>query len=68
MKFAVICLVMLAVLGIVAALATVFSKGGTSEPIRQGEDCTSCSSAASGDCKIGCLIKEKRSKEIPNAE
>ncbi|MBQ9356031.1 MAG: hypothetical protein IJT98_01900 [Prevotella sp.] len=60
MKFALICILALVALGIVAALASMFSKGGTDEPVRQAEDCSSCKSAASGECKIGCLLEEKR--------
>lgn len=63
MKFALICILSLVALGVVAALASIFSKGGTDQPVRQGEDCSSCKSAASGECKIGCMMEEKRRKE-----
>ncbi len=63
MQFAIICLVSLVVLGIVAALASVLSKGGTDDPIVEAHDCASCSSVASGECKIGCLLEEKKRRE-----
>ena len=66
MQFVVICLVSLLVLGVVAALASMFTKGGADEPVVEAHnDCSSCSSLASGECKIGCLLEEKR-KESNN--
>ena len=50
-------------LGLVAALASMLSKGGTDEPIVEAHDCASCSSKVSGDCKIACLVEEKKLKE-----
>ena len=63
MKFALICIGSLVVLGIIAALASLFSKGGTDTPIVEGRDCSTCSGVADGSCKIGCLIEEKKRKE-----
>jgi hypothetical protein len=63
MDFLIICVVALLVLGIVAALASMLSKGGTEEPIVEGHDCSTCSSVASGECKIGCLLEEKKRRE-----
>jgi hypothetical protein len=63
MKFLLICIGMLAGLGIVAALASIFTKGGTDEPVVEAHDCASCSSVASGECKIGCLLEEKKRRE-----
>ena len=63
MQFALICIGSLVVLGIVAALASMFTKGGTDEPIVEGRDCSSCSSLGSGECKIGCLLEEKKRRE-----
>ena len=63
MKFALICISSLVVLGIVAALASIFTKGGTDEPVVEGHDCSTCSSKASGDCKIACLLEEKKQRE-----
>lgn len=50
-------------LGLVAALASMLSKGGTDEAIVEAHDCASCSSKVSGDCKIACLMEEKKLKE-----
>ena len=50
-------------LGLVAALASMLSKGGTDEPIVEAHDCASCSSKVSSDCKIACLMEEKKLKE-----
>ena len=63
MEFALICIGSIVALGIVAALASMLTKGGTDEPIVEGHDCASCSSKASGDCKIACLIEEKKKLE-----
>ena len=60
MQFVLICVGALLVLGVVAALASIFTKGGTDEPVSEAHDCSSCSSVASGECKIGCLLEEKR--------
>jgi len=63
MKFALICIVSLVVLGIIAALASMFTKGGTDAPVVEGKDCATCSSIADGSCKIGCLLKEKKDQK-----
>ena len=63
MEFVVICIGALVALGVVAALASMFTKGGTDEPIVEAHDCSSCSSVASGECKIGCLLEEKKRRE-----
>ena len=63
MQFFLICVVSLLVLGIVAALASMFTKGGTDAPVNEARDCSSCSSMATGECKIGCLLEEKKRRE-----
>ena len=71
MDFIIICVLSLAGLGIVAALASMFTKGGTDAPIVEAgscdgttaHDCSSCSSVASGECKIGLLLEEKKRRE-----
>lgn len=63
MQFVLICVVSLVGLGVVAALASMFTKGGTDEPVVEAHDCASCSSVASGECKIGCLLEEKKRSE-----
>ncbi|MBQ8128177.1 MAG: hypothetical protein IJ176_07245 [Prevotella sp.] len=63
MQFALICIGALAALGIVAALASMLTKGGTDAPVVEAHDCSTCSSVASGECKIGCLMEEKKRRE-----
>ncbi|MBQ8097548.1 MAG: hypothetical protein IJ243_10795 [Prevotella sp.] len=63
MQFVLICVLALLALGVVAALASMFTKGGTDEPVVEAHDCSSCSSVASGECKIGCLLEEKKRRE-----
>ena len=68
MQFALICIGALVALGIVAALASMLTKGGTDEPVVEAHDCASCSSKVSGDCKIACLMAEKKRKEGNKSE
>ena len=68
MQFALICIGALVALGIVAALASMLTKGGTDEPVVETHDCASCSSKVSGDCKIACLMEEKKRKEGNKSE
>ncbi len=63
MQFVLICVGSLVVLGVLAALASLFTKGGTDAPVVEGHDCASCSSVASGECKLGCLLEEKKRRE-----
>ena len=63
MDFILISIAALAGLGVVAALVSIFTKGGTDEAVVKAHDCASCSSVATGECKIGCLIEEKRHQE-----
>ena len=63
MDFLLICIGSLAALGIVAALASIFTKGGADAPVVEAHDCSTCSSVASGECKIGCLLEEKKRRE-----
>ena len=63
MSFLLICIVSLVVLGVVAALATLFSKGGNDEPVIPAHDCSTCSSMADGECKIACLLKEQKQRK-----
>lgn len=63
-----ICFGALIMLGLVAALASMMTKGGTDEPVVEAHDCASCSSKVSGDCKIACLMEEKKRKEGNKSE
>jgi hypothetical protein len=63
MSFVLICIGALVALGLVAAVASALTKGGTDAPVVEGHDCSTCSSVASGECKIGCLMEEKKRRE-----
>ena len=56
MSFAIVCIGMIVVLGVVAAVANKFDKGKDS--IEQGHDCSTCTEADKGECRIHCLIEE----------
>ena len=58
MNFALICILSIAALGIVAAVASYFQKGD--DEIVVGHDCSTCTSHNDGSCKIACLMDEKR--------
>lgn len=58
MSFAVVCIVALAALGVVAAIASRF-QGGDDE-ITLGHDCSTCSSADDGSCQLHCMMEEKK--------
>ena len=60
MDFILTSVVSLVGLGVVAAVASMLTKGGTDTPVTEGHDCSTCSSVASGECKIGCLLEEKK--------
>ena len=63
MNFILICLGSLVALGVVAAVAQMLTKGGIDAPVVEAHDCSSCSSVASGECKLGCLLEEKKRLE-----
>ena len=67
-QLVVICVVALGALGLIAAIASMLTKGGTDAPGVEGHDCSTCSSVASGECKIGCLLEEERRREGNNIE
>ena len=68
MDFIIICIVSLVALGVIAAVASAFTKGGTDAPVTEAHDCSSCASVASGECKIGCLIEEQKKRSKQAAE
>ena len=57
------CIGMIVVLGIIAAVANWFDKGD--DTIEQGHDCSTCTAAKDESCKLHCLMEEadKRKKE-----
>ena len=62
MSFAIVCIAMLMALGVIAAVANHF-QDGSDEPVTEGHDCSSCSAVVSGECKIGCLLEEKKRRQ-----
>lgn len=56
--FAVVCIGMLAGLAGIALVANYFDKGD--DQIEVGHDCSNCSAADEGACKIHCLLEEKQ--------
>lgn len=63
-EFALVCIVGLVALGVIAAIASRL-QGGDDE-VKEAHDCASCSAVASGECKIGCLIEEKKRQKDNN--
>ena len=50
------------VLGLIALVANWFDK--SDDVIEQGHDCSACTAADEGSCKIHCLLEEKKQKSI----
>lgn len=65
MTFAIVCIGMLVGLGLVALIANKFDKGD--DVIQEGHDCSTCTAADEGSCKIHCLLEEKK-KEVRSEE
>ena len=61
MTFVLVCIGMIVGLGIFAWIANHFDKG--SDAIETGHDCSTCSVAQEGECKIHCLLEEKQQKD-----
>ena len=53
-----VCILMIVGLGVVALIANWFDK--SDDVIEQGHDCSTCTAADEGSCKIHCLIEEKK--------
>lgn len=47
-------------LGVVALIANMFDK--SNDEITTGHDCSTCTAADEGSCKIHCLMEEKKAK------
>ena len=65
MQFVIVCILLIVGLAVVALIANVFDS--SDDVIQEGHDCSSCTSAQEGDCKIHCLIKEneeRKKKEV----
>ena len=61
MTFAIVCIGMIVALGLVALVANYFDKG--EDTIVEGHDCSTCTEAEHGDCKIHCLMEEAKKKK-----
>ena len=63
MEFALVCIGMIVVLGIVAAVANLFDK--EDDTIKKGHDCSTCTEADEGNCKIHELMEHcKKAKKL----
>ena len=66
MAFAWVCIGMIVVLGVIAAIANKFDKG--KDQIEQGHDCSTCTAAKDESCKLHCLMEDveklKKLKEV----
>ena len=58
MEFILVCVLGIVALGVIAAIASRLQGGD--DTVQEAQDCASCSAVASGECKIGCLIEEKK--------
>lgn len=61
MAFGIVCMIALAALAVLAGVANYFDLGD--DTIETGHDCSTCTAADEGTCKIHCLIEEKRKRE-----
>ena len=57
MTFVWVCIGMIVVLGVIALVANRFDKG--EDTIVKGHDCSTCTEADKGECKIHCLLEDK---------
>ena len=57
MAFVWVCIGMIVALGVIALVANRFDKG--EDTIVKGHDCSSCSEADKGECKIHCLLEDR---------
>ena len=62
MEFALVCIGMIVVVGVIALIANHFDKGD--DTVTVAHDCATCTAAQEGDCKIHCLLEEKKKKEV----
>ena len=57
MSFVWVCIGMIVVLGVIAAIANRFDRG--EDTIEQGHDCSTCTAAKDESCKLHCLMEER---------
>lgn len=66
MSFVWVCIGMIVVLGVIAAIANRFDKGEDS--IEQGHDCSTCTAAHDETCKLHCLMEESGKKKVKSGK
>lgn len=66
MSFSIVCIIALICLGAVAGIVSYFDKGEDS--ITTGHDCSTCTAADEGSCKIHCLMEEKKNQKGKDEE
>ena len=62
MSFVWVCIGMIVVLGVIAAIANRFDRG--EDTIEQGHDCSTCSAAQDESCKLHCLMEEREKRKV----
>lgn len=66
MNFAIVCIVALICLGVIAGIVSYFDKG--EDTITTGHDCSTCTAADEGSCKIHCLLEKKKNQKGKDEE
>ncbi len=61
MTFALVCIGMLLALALLAVVADKIDK--SEDVIEHGHDCSTCTAADEGACKIHCLLEEKKAEK-----
>ena len=61
MSFVWVCIGMIVVLGVIAAIANRFDRGEDS--IEHGHDCSTCTAAQDESCKLHCLMEEREKRK-----
>ena len=61
MQFVIVCILLIVGLAVVALIANWFDKGD--DVIQEGRDCSTCTAADEGSCKIHCLLEEKKARK-----
>jgi hypothetical protein len=60
MSFAIVCIGLIVLVGVIAFVANYFDKG--EDTIVEGHDCSTCTAADEGACKIHCLMEKAKKK------
>ena len=66
MNFAIVCIIALICLGVIAGIVSYFDTG--EDTITTGHDCSTCTAADEGSCKIHCLLEEKKNQKGKDEE